>query len=188
MNGTTGISYKNFELILVKVVPSNMKTILSIFFTLFLIKSIAQEYEVNGNIDLISYSQGGVELMPDAYMPHPLPNFTMFVVKYNGADKKPTVVGYIKTDSLGKFSTRLPEGKYGFLLTRDKSQLKEGQYLPESIGVNDRDGLDEIDFNEGFSHQDYWVLSTGGPFWVSKEGLNTVTITHYDVSICYMCP
>ncbi len=165
-----------------------MKAINSILFVLFLLPVLGQTYEVNGTIDLVSYSQGGVELMPEEYIPYPLTNFQMVVVQYNGEDKKPSVVGFIKTDSTGKFTTELPVGKYGFLLTHDKRTFKPGQYLPSSIGGNTANGILEIDINEGYIHQDYWLLSSNGPFEVIPDSSNTVNITHYDVSICYLCP
>ena len=169
-------------------VPYSMKAIYSVLIFILLSPVFAQEYEVQGNIQLVSYSQGGVELMPEAYMPYPAADVKMFVVQYNGADKKPTVIRPIKSDSTGRFEITLPEGEYGFLLTRDKTKFKDGQYLPEAKGNGVGNNPEAIDIGDGYGYQDYWVMNCSGPFKVRKDGINQVTITHYMVSICYMCP
>lgn len=146
----------------------------------------AQElFTVSGTVQMVSYSQGGVELPPEEYMPHPLPNTQLYVVAFYGADEKSKIVTTLQSDQAGRFEIQLPPGKYGII--QHKSELGKGVFLP---GMNlQQDTMDkkELVFT-GYDQQDYWVLSSNGPFEVVNMDLTQLNITHYNISICYMCP
>lgn len=163
-----------------------MKTLYSILFFIILSPVLGQVYNVQGTVQLVSYSQGGVELREDAYLPHPVPETRFYIVEYLGEHVKPKVVQTVRTNSMGKFLVQLPAGKYGIVSSNKRKDLSPGQYLPTMPEPIEPDSLQMPDF--GYSHQDYWQLNSIGPFEISKDSIPNVVLTHYDVRICYLCP
>ncbi len=163
-----------------------MKTLLLICLcSLLSIDVWSQEtFEVEGKIQKIAYHQGGVELLPEEMAPFALSNFTMYVVAYNGPELKPTILKKIISDSLGNFSVKLPEGQYGFLISNNTKDLLPGCYLP---GMKTDSSDDTFDIGNSM-HHDYWYLNQSDPLRVGPDNSNSVTITHYNVSVCYKCP
>lgn len=164
----------------------SMKTLITLLI-LFLFCSVKAQnlFTVNGSVLTVSYSQGGVELMPEEYMPHPLSNTTLFVVQYYGVTEKSKIITSFTSDEHGAYEIKLPPGKYGFVL--NKKGLGGGVYLPGMNVPEDTTDVKEILFT-GVDQQDYWTLSTAGPFEVIDSDLDNIEITHYSISICYMCP
>lgn len=161
-----------------------MKTFFTLFISLLCIGSHAQDlFTVSGKIQLVSYYQGGMELPPEMMMPSPLIGTKLYVIKYNSDDEKPKIISQVMSDKNGNYEVKLPPGKYGFI--QNKSELVKGTYVPgENHSGNDKKEILEY----GTDTQDYWTLSTGGPFEVVNQDLYHVDLTHYLVTICYLCP
>jgi len=166
----------------------DMKTTIILLFALFSYTCTSQElFNVSGTIGLVSYHQGGVELPPVMMEPHPLVNTKLFVVQYYGPEEKTKIVATVISDEYGKYEVKLPPGKYGFV--QHKSEVDKGIYLPGMKVKEDNDSTDVVEFIwTEVGHEDYWSLSTVGPFEVSSNDLIGVDITHFDVTICYTCP
>ena len=163
-----------------------MKTTLALLFSFFWLGISAQElFTVQGKIQQVSYSQGGMELPPEMYMPHALPNTKLYVVQFYGEEEKTTIVANIISDEHGNYEVKLPPGKYGFV--QHKTEVGKGVYLPGWKTQNEQE-FEEIMPDDGYGHQNYWVLSTATPFEVVNQDLQNINLTHYDISICYMCP
>ncbi len=165
-----------------------MKTILSLIAVLIGLGLYGQGvFTVSGKVQLVSYYQGGAPLPPEMMSPKPLPNTKLYVVQYYGAEEKTKVVSSITSDKNGDYEVKLPPGQYGFVLSKD--EVNTGIYLP-GMKVTKKDSTVNVNdlLNAGEAHQDYWILSTNGPFEVVNKDLYNVDLTHYNVTICYMCP
>lgn len=145
-------------------------------------------FTVSGKIQLVSYSQGGVELPPMEYMASPLPNTNLYVVQYLGKDEVSKVIAKVKSDENGNYEVKLPPGKYGFV--EHKNEVGKGVYLPGWKAKTGQDSteLEEVISLDYYVHEYYWVLSTGNPFEIINTDLQKIDITHYDLHICYLCP
>lgn len=148
--------------------------------------SVAQNSNnVQVQLQYISYSQGGVELPPEMMEPHPLVNYELILVKYNGPQQKPTIISSVKSDKNGLISLRLEDGEYGFISSKD--ELRNGVYLPgkpEEIDTADK----KEQLFTGVETSDYWYFESGGPILINSTQLKSVVLTHYNVTICYLCP
>jgi hypothetical protein len=143
-------------------------------------------FKVKGEINLVSYYQGGMEL-PDEYRsPKPNPDIPVIIVKFNGVDKYSTYVTTITSDKDGKFEIDLPKGKYGYVTVDQKDQLKKekGVFTPIPPKVNENEK--QVFKDEGVS--DYWTINSYQPFEVSAESHQTMILTHYLITVCYTCP
>lgn len=167
-------------------VSTSMKTFFTLYIILFGFGLYAQDlFTVTGQIQLVSYYQGGMELPPEMMMPTPLAETKLYVVKYYGPSEKPKIITQVMSDENGKYEVTLPPGKYGFI--QDKSEIENGTYLPgmkPSKADKDKKEMPE----SGTTTRDYWTLSSAGPFEVVNKDLYHVDITHYLVTICYLCP
>lgn len=171
-----------FEPIKMLDVLNSMKTLLIILLSLFVLVVNAQKlFTVTGTVQMVSYHQGGIQILPSEMMPTPSKNVKLYVVEYLGPKEKSVVVGQIKSDENGKYEIKLPPGKYGFVLEKD--EIRKGTFLP---GMNNPKSK-EIDFQE-IGYQDYWELNTLQPFEVTNIDLSNINITHYMISVCYTCP
>ncbi|CAG5086700.1 hypothetical protein [Parvicella tangerina] len=165
-----------------------MKTLLSLIVVLIGLGLHAQEvFTVTGKVQHISYYQGGAQLSDEMMSPKPLPNTKLYIVQYYGPKEKTKVVSSFTSDKNGNYEVKLPPGLYGFVLSKDEANT--GIYLP-GMKVTKKDSTVNVNdlLNAGEAHQDYWILSTNGPFEVINKDLYNVDLTHYDVTICYMCP
>ena len=156
-----------------------------LFLILFVFVNYGQNLiKMEGKIQLVSYHQGGVEL-PDEYrMAKPCPNEKVILVKYNGANEYSTFVALIQSDSNGCFEIELQEGYYGFVAMNQKHQLNKvkGLYLPIPP-INKV----QTDFS-GVGTNDYWTINSAEAFEVKNGKTETMIFTHYDITVCYMCP
>jgi hypothetical protein len=152
---------------------------------LLVISNFGQDLvKVKGEIQLVSYYQGGMELPEEYKKAKPNLNKSLIIVKYNGANEYSTYVTIITSDSNGHFEIELPKGKYGFVTINQKSKIKKqkGLYLP----VIQKEPITDISAGEAIS--DYWSLNSGQPFEVGKNTKGKMIITHYHITICYLCP
>lgn len=172
-----------FERFILLDVLLDMKTLFTFMIFLMFLGLNAQElYTVTGTIQMVSYSQGGMELPPSEMMPQPLPNKHLYVVQYFGTKEKSIIITKFTSDKNGNYEVQLPPGKYGFI--QDKSELKRGVFLP---GMNDNKS-NEDEILQDFAHHDYWELNTLQAFEVTNIDMSNVNLTHYSISICYTCP
>lgn len=164
-----------------------MKITITIILTLILWSVLGQEkYHVKGKMQMVSYHQGGVELPPEMMLPFPMNGQELYLVKYLGPDKVPTILEKVKCDETGTFQINLPSGQYGFI--QNKEELSKGIYLPGMKSDTNKDKLIEDEIFSGIGYEKYWSFDSNGPFSVGENESNSVVITYYDISICYMCP
>ncbi len=143
----------------------------------------AQLFTIKGKTQEVAYSQGGVELMPEAYLPKVLPHCKIYVIDLSNGSGQ--IIDSLASDSEGNFLLSLPEGIYNFAILATDGQLKK-IHLPNQIDTI-QIAINE-DINAGWSHSDYWALDRLGPLIVDKNDADLITLTHYDISVCMMCP
>ncbi len=156
--------------------------------TAFLIISVLatsqESFLVKGEIRLVSYYQGGMELPEEQRSPKPNPNISVTIIKYNGPDEYSTIVNTVTSNENGDFEIMLPEGSYGFVLPNQIKDLKKHRGLFSPIS---KPREKEKEFT-GVGTNDSWVLNANQPFVVGGETNTKFIITHYYITTCYTCP
>ncbi|PHR34379.1 MAG: hypothetical protein COA38_03700 [Fluviicola sp.] len=142
-------------------------------------------FKINGKVQEISYSQGGIRIHPDNFLPTELSNCTVQAIacKKNG---EKVLVEVTKSDSLGNFGFNLPKGKYTFCVVsngEEKTVEFENYEINKTVPPED---TPEQDW--GWSQSNYWILNAEGPIIVGQNWTKELIITHYQISSCYMCP
>ncbi len=164
-----------------------MKSLLLVFILLVVQPLSAQDYQINGKVQLISYQQGGMVLPPSAYLPKALTNYTVFITSYSKDSKDTIIIDSTITDSLGNFTLKAPEGQYNLLVSSSDGHISK-KVVPSQITSPSTTSEKKKEPVIGWYHSDHWTLNIDTPLIVNQSFNNPLLITHYLVSTCMMCP
>lgn len=137
----------------------------------------SNKIKLSGQIQMVSYHQGGM-MLPDEYkQPRPY-GVKLFVIKFSEKNTKLVVVDSIQGNDFGAFEIQLEPGKYGFVTSAEKDNLKNGQFLPTSHSEQ----------TEHTGSNSFWETNMQMPLSLKEEDVSGFTITYTNTSVCYTCP
>lgn len=143
----------------------------------------AQNFNINGKVQEVSYSQGGMIQHPNVRKPYPLTNCTIYAVAQNKSSKTALRIN-TQSDSAGNFVFNLPKGQYKFhvLFNGDKQKIEPGE-----AAINKSETTSNKP-KTGWYHSDYWEINKDEPVIINKNWAKQLIITHYQISRCNKCP
>ena len=156
-------------------------TIVSIALTSFgqkQITSFQRKYILSGQVVYSSEYIGGIDPGDRANPEYPFKDLMLYIVKLEGEEMKPKIVGNIKTDEQGRFSTIVNPGIYGLVTEKDLKDLSNGQFLPADVKTDSKE----------YFHRSIWYSNLDKPFDLQKKDLRNVIIHNQRKKICYKCP
>lgn len=130
-----------------------------------------------GNIEIISYHQGGAQLPYEFTLPKPYAT-TIAIVEYLDSLTIPKFVKSVESDLNGQFEVYLPRGKYGFVTIGDLNKLARGQVLPAAFNTRD----------EHIYTNSYWYTEERLPLDLTQAESGMISLIYNNSSSCMDCP